>query len=137
VDPRRAVRRGSAGRALFGHRDDPAASGSAAFRDGSEIAGLVDLQARLIDRALGFLKPGGRLVYATCSLLPEEGEGQLSAALARHPGLEVTPGALALPGVEAGWITPQGGLRLRPDYWADRGGMDGFFIAALRLGAGA
>jgi 16S rRNA (cytosine967-C5)-methyltransferase len=107
------------------------------FRDGSEIAGLVDLQARLIDRALGFLKPGGRLVYATCSILPEEGEGQLSAALARYPGLEVTPGALALPGVEAGWITPQGGLRLRPDYWADRGGMDGFFIAALRLGAGA
>lgn len=107
------------------------------IRDGSEIAGLVDLQARLIDRALGFLKPGGRLVYATCSLLPEEGEGQLSAALARHPGLEVTPAALALPGVEAVWITPAGGLRLRPDYWAERGGMDGFFIAALRwTGAG-
>jgi 16S rRNA (cytosine967-C5)-methyltransferase len=103
-------------------------------RDGSEIAGLVDLQARLIDRALGFLRPGGRLVFATCSLLPEEGEGQLLAALARHPGLEATPGALALPGVEAGWITPGGGLRLRPDYWAERGGMDGFFIAALRLG---
>jgi 16S rRNA (cytosine967-C5)-methyltransferase len=107
------------------------------IRDGSEIAGLVNLQARLIDRALGFLKPGGRLVYATCSLLPEEGEGQLAAALARHPGLEVTPGALALPGVEEAWITDAGGLRLRPDYWAERGGMDGFFIGALRWnGAG-
>ncbi len=106
------------------------------IRDGSEIAGLIALQARLVDRALGFLKPGGRLVYATCSLLPEEGEGQLAAALARHPGLEVTPDALALPGVEAEWITPAGGLRLRPDYWAERGGMDGFFIAAFRLNRG-
>ncbi len=101
-------------------------------RDGSEIAGLADLQARLIDRALSFLRPGGRLVFATCSLLPAEGEGQVAAALARHPGLEVTPGALALPGVEAGWISPEGGLRLRPDFWAERGGMDGFFIAAFR-----
>lgn len=99
-------------------------------KDGSEIAGLVDLQAQLLDRALGWLRPGGRLVYCTCSLLPEEGEGQLAAALARHPGLRVV--APALPGIEPAWITEQGGLRLRPDYWADKGGMDGFFMACLR-----
>src|SRR5690606_34152561 len=58
-------------------------------KDGSDLPGLVALQARLIDRALGWLKPGGRLVFATCSLLPEEGEAQLSGALARHPGLAV------------------------------------------------
>jgi 16S rRNA (cytosine967-C5)-methyltransferase len=101
-------------------------------KDGSEIAGLVDLQAQLLDRALGWLRPGGRLVYCTCSLLPEEGEGQLAAALARHPGLRVV--APALPGLDPAWITEQGGLRLRPDYWADKGGMDGFFMACLQPG---
>jgi 16S rRNA (cytosine967-C5)-methyltransferase len=100
-------------------------------KDGSEISGLVALQARLLDRALGWLKPGGRLVFATCSLLPEEGEGQLAAAVARHPGLAVERVELA--GVEPGWWTDAGGLRLRPDHWADRGGMDGFFMARLRL----
>lgn len=98
-------------------------------KDGSEIEGLVALQAQLLDRALGWLKPGGRLVFVTCSLLPEEGEGQLAAALARHPGLAVV--RPDMPGLDPAWITPEGGLRLRPDCWADNGGMDGFFMAAL------
>lgn len=98
-------------------------------KDGSEIEGLVALQARLIDRALAMLAPGGRLVFCTCSLLPDEGEAQLRATLARHPDLRVVPPAM--PWVEPGWITPEGGLRLRPDLWADRGGMDGFFMARL------
>jgi 16S rRNA (cytosine967-C5)-methyltransferase len=90
----------------------------------------VTLQAALIDRALGFVKPGGRLVYCTCSLLPEEGEAQLEAALLRHPGLMVERPEPT--GIDPAWITAQGGLRLRPDYWANRGGMDGFFIVRLR-----
>ena len=100
------------------------------LKDGSELAELTALQAQLLDRALGWLKPGGRLVFCTCSLLPEEGEAQLAAALARHPGLSVVRPDLA--GIEPGWITPEGGLRLRPDYWADRGGMDGFFMVCLQ-----
>ncbi len=98
-------------------------------KDGSDVAGLVALQARLIDRALGWLKPGGRLVFATCSLLPEEGEGQLTAALARHPGLRAE--RVEMPGVDAAWWTEGNGLRLRPDHWAEAGGMDGFFMARL------
>lgn len=101
-------------------------------RDPATLRGLYALQAALIDRALGFLKPGGRLVFATCSLLPEEGEAQLAAALARHPDLTVARDALALPGIDPGWITPQGGLRLRPDYWLEKGGLDGFFITCVR-----
>lgn len=100
-------------------------------KDGSELPALLALQARLLDRALELVAPGGRLVYATCSLLPEEGEGQIAAALARHPGLRTLPEALALPGIAPEWITPEGGLRLRPDFWPERGGMDGFFIACL------
>ena len=99
-------------------------------KDGSELDGLTALQDLLIDRALGFLKPGGRLVFATCSLLPEEGEGQLATALERNPGLTVE--RPDLPGVAKDWRTPAGGLRLRPDYWSDKGGMDGFFMARLR-----
>lgn len=99
-------------------------------RDPSGLKPIFALQTALIDRALGFLRPGGRLVYSTCSLLPEEGEGQVVAALARHPGLATEP--LKLDGVELTWISPEGGIRLRPDFWADRGGMDGFYIAALR-----
>ena len=99
-------------------------------KDGSEIAGLVALQTVLLDRALGWLKPGGRLLFVTCSLLPDEGEAQLTAALARHPGLSVL--RPTLPGLSPDWITPDGGLRLRPDYWADKGGMDGFFMACLK-----
>ena len=95
---------------------------------------LFALQAEMIDHALELLAPGGRLVFCTCSLLPEEGEAQLAGALARHPGLRVDPAALALPGVEPEWIDPAGGLRLRPDFWAGRGGIDGFFIACLRRG---
>lgn len=103
------------------------------LRRAEELPALVALQSALIDRAVAMLAPGGRLVFCTCSLLPEEGEGQLDAALARHPGLTVEPPAPALlPGLDPGWTTTAGALRLRPDHWADRGGIDGFFMVRLR-----
>jgi 16S rRNA (cytosine967-C5)-methyltransferase len=100
-------------------------------KDGFEIHGLIELQARMIDAALRLLRPGGRLVFCTCSVIPDEGEAQLDAALARHPGLTVEPPE-GVPGLEPGWLTPDGALRLRPDHWAGRGGIDGFFIVRLR-----
>ena len=100
-------------------------------KDGSEFGALIDLQAAMIDHALTLLKPGGRLVFCTCSLLPDEGECQVDEALARHPGLVTDRAALARPGIDPAWITPEGGVRLRPDYWPDLGGMDGFYIACL------
>jgi 16S rRNA (cytosine967-C5)-methyltransferase len=98
-------------------------------KDGAELEGLIQLQAELLDRALGWLKPDGQLVYCTCSLLPEEGEWQLAAALARHPNLQVMP--IGFAGLDPAWLAPAGGLRLRPDHWAEQGGMDGFFMVAL------
>ena len=98
-------------------------------RDGSGIDELVTLQAAMLDRAVGWLAPGGRIVYCTCSLLPEEGEGQIAAALKRHPDLLVVPSDAA--GLDPKWCLEDGSLRLRPDHWADIGGIDGFFVARL------
>ena len=98
-------------------------------KDAAGIKPLFALQEALIERALGWLTPGGRLVYCTCSLLPEEGEAQVTAALARHPDLVVKQPDFA--GTEPDWHSPEGGLRLRPDYWPGRGGIDGFYLARL------
>ncbi|MBT0957952.1 methyltransferase domain-containing protein [Alphaproteobacteria bacterium KMM 3653] len=101
-------------------------------READAIKELTQLQAQMLDRAAGFVKPGGQVIYCVCSLLPAEGEAQLAAALERLPELERDAGAEDLPGVPAEWHAPDGGLRLRPDFWAERGGIDGFFVAALR-----
>jgi 16S rRNA (cytosine967-C5)-methyltransferase len=56
---------------------------------------------------------------------------QVEEALTRHPDMNVDRDALGVEGVDPAWITAEGGLRLRPDYWPDLGGMDGFYIAVL------
>ncbi|MEM9438051.1 MAG: RsmB/NOP family class I SAM-dependent RNA methyltransferase [Pseudomonadota bacterium] len=101
-------------------------------RDGSGITELIELQARMLDHALGLVKPGGRLVFCTCSLLPDEGEVQVEEALKRREGVVADRAALVRPGIDPQWITEEGGLRLRPDYWSAQGGMDGFYIACLK-----
>ncbi len=98
-------------------------------RPAPDLAPLFDLQAALIDRALGWLKPGGRLLYCTCSLLSREGEAQAAAALDRHPDLRIAPHRPA--GTDDVWWTAEGHLRLRPDYWPEHGHMDGFFATVL------
>lgn len=101
-------------------------------RTAADLDSPVGMQARMLDHALTLLRPGGRLIFCTCSLLPEEGEAQVRAALVRHGDLRAVPAAL--PGTDPGWQTEEGGIRLRPDYWADRGGMDGFYMAQLVRG---
>ncbi|TDE36028.1 RsmB/NOP family class I SAM-dependent RNA methyltransferase [Antarcticimicrobium sediminis] len=104
-------------------------------KDGAEFGMLIELQAHMLAHAWSLLKPGGRLVYCTCSLLPDEGEVQVEEALDILEGVAIDRDALALPGVDPAWITEEGGLRLRPDYWPELGGMDGFYIACLRKAA--
>ncbi|MFN6955306.1 MAG: transcription antitermination factor NusB [Acetobacteraceae bacterium] len=96
----------------------------------ADVATLAALQSRLVAAAARLLAPGGRLVFATCSLQPEEGEAQAAAALAA--GLLPDPvRPEELPGLPE-VVTPAGHLRTRPDLWAERGGMDGFFAARFR-----
>jgi 16S rRNA (cytosine967-C5)-methyltransferase len=99
----------------------------------ADLAALLSLQANMLDKAVALLKPGGRLVYSVCSLQPEEGEKQIDALLERNPRLVRDPViARELPGLsEAG--TRAGDMRTLPSMWTERGGMDGFFAARLRL----
>ncbi len=98
-------------------------------RSGEGISELIELQARMLDHAASLVAPGGRLVFCTCSLLPDEGEVQVEEALERHPALTIAPPDA--PWIEEAWRSPEGGLRLRPDYWPERGGIDGFYMAVL------
>lgn len=88
-----------------------------------QIAEMAELQAALIARAQEWLKPGGTLVYATCSLEREEGEEQAARmALAPQPiSADELPEGLA--------PTSEDGLRTDPGMLAEAGGLDGFFIA--------
>jgi len=97
------------------------------FAKSGEMKKLLGLQAKLLDRAYSWLKPGGRMVYCTCSLLPAEGEGQIARFLDRHKDARQA----SAPDLPADWTDTYGGLRLRPDFWADQGGMDGFYAAIL------
>jgi NOL1/NOP2/sun family putative RNA methylase len=96
-----------------------------------DVTTLARIQARLLDAAFAMLKPGGRLVFCTCSLEREEGEDQIPAFLSRNPGAAIDPvRAEELPGLEDA-RAPEGWVRTRPDMWAEAGGLDGFFIARL------
>ena len=88
-----------------------------------QIAEMAELQAALLARAATWLAPGGRLIYAVCSLEPEEGEAQAAA-------VALTPDPVRADELPAGLLpTADGSLRTDPGMLAEAGGMDGFFIA--------
>ena len=96
----------------------------------SIIVETTALQAKLLAHAATLLSPGGALVFATCSLEPEEGEAAIEAFLAAHPGFAVAP---PTDGELPDFVRPTaaGFVRILPDLLEDRGGLDGFFIARL------
>jgi 16S rRNA (cytosine967-C5)-methyltransferase len=95
-----------------------------------DVRALAETQDRLLAAATAMLRPGGRMIYAVCSLQPEEGLPRIEAALQRG-GLRhepFTPDELAdLPEAR----TERGFLRTLPSMWSERGGMDGFFAARV------
>ncbi|WP_107989969.1 RsmB/NOP family class I SAM-dependent RNA methyltransferase [Breoghania corrubedonensis] len=102
----------------------------------SDIATLAEIQGRFLRRALSWLKPGGVLVYCTCSLEPEEGERQIEALLAEGAGVERVPIASGeIAGLD-GLVTASGDLRTLPCHWPSdqprMGGLDGFFASRLK-----
>ncbi len=108
---------------------------------GPSLEELIEIQADILDRVAHTVKPGGRLVYATCSLLPEENERQIEAFLGRHAGFELVDGPLtptlspgrgrSAEGAEGEGIQPcedSPYMRLTPH----RHNTDGFFAAAIQ-----
>ena len=98
---------------------------------------LKILQRKMLEKAIGFLKPGGILLYCTCSLEKEEGEEQIDEFLSAHSHVQRVPISKEEIGGHADWLTKSGDVRLLPffspfecDEWP---GMDGFFISRLRL----
>jgi 16S rRNA (cytosine967-C5)-methyltransferase len=103
----------------------------------ADIAKLADLQRRLLERAVSFVRPGGTVVFSNCSLDPQEGEALLAAFLSDHAGIALDP---VRPGEFAGidtFLTTEGTLRTTPaDLDLGRpgvSGLDGFFAARLRI----
>jgi 16S rRNA (cytosine967-C5)-methyltransferase len=107
----------------------------ARLKSPDEVARLLPLQSALLDAAIRVLRPGGVLVYAVCSLQPEEGPAQIAAALERTLGLERLPLRAAElgdnPDALAPLVTPDGDLQTLPCHLADLGGLDGFYAARL------
>ncbi|HYC74918.1 RsmB/NOP family class I SAM-dependent RNA methyltransferase [Brevundimonas sp.] len=97
----------------------------------ADVAKLADVQHRLLDAAAVRVKPGGRLVYCVCSLEREEGETQVIAFLRRNPAFRTVAAAPTDLGAPEEALTPEGWLRILPSMWAEKGGLDGFFIARL------
>ncbi|HMN88113.1 MAG TPA: RsmB/NOP family class I SAM-dependent RNA methyltransferase, partial [Bauldia sp.] len=97
-----------------------------------DVAKLADLQGRMLDRIVPWLKPGGTLVYCTCSLEPEEGEAQ-AARLAARPALAPRPVTAAEIGGLGEAVTPAGTVRTLPSQLPGAtprlSGVDGFFVA--------
>jgi len=99
------------------------------LRRPTDIRALAELQSQLIAAAARLLKPGGRLVYAVCSLEPEEGPGVTAEAL-KQGWARVAIDGDEFPGAQ-GLITPDGDLRTLPSHWAEIGGLDGFYAVRL------
>lgn len=88
----------------------------------------AELQARLLRRAADWIRPGGSLVYAVCSLERQEGEDRIDAFLSERPDFRLQPASALVDGVTP---HPRGWLRILPDMLAEAGGLDGFFTAHL------
>jgi 16S rRNA (cytosine967-C5)-methyltransferase len=105
------------------------------LRQELDIGALMALQKRLLQKAVALLKPGGTLVYCTCSLEPEEGEQAIAALLSAESGMRrASVDASEVAGL-AEILIPEGDLRTLPCHLAHAdprlGGLDGFYAARL------
>ena len=99
------------------------------LRRPTDVRQLAELQSALVASAAKLMKPGAPLIYAVCSLEPEEGEGVVADALKKGWRREPFKPDV-IPGAEA-FITAAGDLRTHPGHWPEIGGLDGFYAARL------
>lgn len=96
----------------------------------------VALQHRLLESAARLVAPGGRLVYCTCSLEPEEGEAGIARFLGSNPEFARVPVGAGEAGMDASWISTEGDLRTLPSHLKqaapELSGLDGFYAARLQ-----
>ena len=92
-----------------------------------DIAPIVESQKKLLNTLHRYVRPGGLMVYSTCSILPEENEGQIREFLQEHPEFSLEPLPLSYPESVRQQQSPYG-LQL----FAHRDGVEGFFIARMR-----
>ncbi|MCX7364666.1 MAG: RsmB/NOP family class I SAM-dependent RNA methyltransferase, partial [Alphaproteobacteria bacterium] len=103
------------------------------LKDEDDVSRLALTQDRLLLHAVDLLKPGGTLVFAVCSLQEHEGPARIEGLLGRTNKLRRIPVTPAeLPGL-AEAITKDGDVRTLPSMWPERGGLDGFYMARVRL----
>ncbi len=98
----------------------------------ADLAALTAIQDRLLAAAVEMTAPGGSIVFATCSLQPEEGAARIAALIATGAPVERVPVDAAEVFGRAEWVSPDGDLRTLPCHLADLGGMDGFYACRLR-----
>jgi 16S rRNA (cytosine967-C5)-methyltransferase len=101
-----------------------------------DVARLAVVQENLLRAAVEMLRPGGTLVYCTCSLEPEEGPERVASLLRSGAPVEHRPIDPSDIGAPAEWVTPEGDLRTLPYHLAEFDGVDGFYAARLvKLGS--
>lgn len=98
----------------------------------ADVIKLANLQSRLLKAATEMVRPGGLIVYCTCSLQPEEGAQQIWALLDSEAPVELDPVQPAEAGTLTDIVTADGFVRTLPCHLGEQGGMDGFFAARLR-----
>jgi len=102
------------------------------IKTAADVQACASAAQELIEAAASMTAIGGCLVYAVCSLEPEEGEDQVDAFLARHGEFVREPVTAEELSGAAEWISVRGDLRTLPCHLAAKGGMDGFYAARLR-----
>jgi 16S rRNA (cytosine967-C5)-methyltransferase len=100
-----------------------------------DLTKLIALQSRMLDKAFELVKPGGTIVYCTCSLEPEEGEQQIAGLLRRNPDIVRRPISACEVGGLDDIVNANGEIRTLPSQLPAEdprlAGLDGFFIARL------
>jgi 16S rRNA (cytosine967-C5)-methyltransferase len=101
-------------------------------KDGSNFFELIEIQSKLLDHASSILEDNGLIVYATCSLLPDEGECQIEEFLDRNDQFIIKKPNGIEKNIPEAWVLSSGDIRITPASSNEEDGLDGFYICYLQ-----